>query len=94
MTRRLTTSNIVLRFDMRTSPLCKDTSADRYRAALDIASWADNQMVNVVDVSEHHTTCDGFLSAPLQLAGMVIASSNRIRVSVSALLVPLHNPLR
>ena len=94
MTRRTTTSNIVLRFDMRTSPLCKDTSADRYRAALDMASWADNQMVNVVGLSEHHTTCDGFLSAPLQLAGMVIACTKRIRVSVSALLVPLHNPLR
>ena len=94
MSHRTTTSNIVLRFDMRTSPLCKDTSADRYRAALDMASWADNQMVNVVGLSEHHTTCDGFLSAPLQLAGMVIACTKRIRVSVSALLVPLHNPLR
>jgi len=79
---------------MRGSPLCKDTSADRYRAALDMASWADNQMVNVVGLSEHHNTSDGFLSAPLQLAGMMIACTKRIRVSVSALLVPLHNPLR
>ena len=94
MTRPLTPSNIVLRFDMRSSPLCKDTSADRYRTALDMASWADSQMINVVGLSEHHNASDGFLSAPLQLAGMMIARTKRVRVSVSALLVPLHNPLR
>ena len=94
MTRPLTPSNIVLRFDMRSSPLCKDTSADRYRTALDMTSWADSQVINVVGLSEHHNASDGFLSAPLQLAGMMIARTKRVRVSVSALLVPLHNPLR
>ena len=94
MTRSSTTSNIILRFDMRSSPLCKDTPSDRYRAALDMASWADSQLVSVVGLSEHHNTSDGFLSAPLQLAGMMISRTKRVRVSVSALLVPLHSPLR
>ena len=86
--------NIVLRFDMRSSPECPDTSADRYRAALDMASWADRNSVDVIGLSEHHDTTDGFLSAPLQLAGMMIAATQRIRINVSALLVPLHDPLR
>ena len=89
-----TTNNIVIRFDMRSSPLCNDASADRYQAALEMATWADDQVINVVGLSEHHYTSDGFLSAPLQLAGMMIALTKRIRVSVSALLVPLHDPLR
>jgi alkanesulfonate monooxygenase SsuD/methylene tetrahydromethanopterin reductase-like flavin-dependent oxidoreductase (luciferase family) len=94
MTVPSTTSNIVIRFDMRSSPQCKDTSADRYRAALEMATWADSQLVNIIGLSEHHNTSDGFLSAPLQLAGMMVALTKRIRVSVSALLVPLHDPLR
>lgn len=86
--------NIVLRFDMRRSPQCTEDNADRYRAAVEMAAWADDNAVDVVGLSEHHATEDGFLSAPLQLAGMMIARTRRVRVSVSALLVPLHDPLR
>jgi hypothetical protein len=51
MTRPSNASNIVIRFDMRSSPLCKKTSEDRYWAALDMATWADNQVINVVGLS-------------------------------------------
>ncbi len=86
--------NIVLRFDMRSSPGCPDSQSDRYRAAVDMAAWADKHAIDVVGLSEHHDTADGFLSAPLALAGMMLARTRRVRVSVSALLVPLHDPLR
>ena len=59
-----------------------------------MAAWADQHTVDVVGLSEHHDTRDGFLSAPLALAGMMCAQTQRVRVSVSALLVPLHDPLR
>ncbi len=85
---------IVLRFDMRSSPKSPDTSAARYQAALDMARWADRNTIDVIGLSEHHDTTDGFLSAPLQLAGMMSAATQRVRISVSALLVPLHDPLR
>lgn len=86
--------NIVLRFDMRTAPDCPDSQADRYAAAIDMAAWADKCQVDVVGLSEHHDTGDGFLSAPLVLAGMMATRTQRVRISVSALLVPLHDPLR
>jgi alkanesulfonate monooxygenase SsuD/methylene tetrahydromethanopterin reductase-like flavin-dependent oxidoreductase (luciferase family) len=86
--------NIVLRFDMRSAPQCPDTPTDRYQTAVEMASWADRNTVDVVGLSEHHNTEDGFLSAPLQLAGLMIARTENIRISVSALLVPLHDPLR
>ncbi len=86
--------NIVLRFDMRSSPQCTDLPAARYKAALEMATWADRNTVDVIGLSEHHHTVDGFLSAPLQLAGMMIARTQKIRVCVSALLVPLHDPVR
>jgi alkanesulfonate monooxygenase SsuD/methylene tetrahydromethanopterin reductase-like flavin-dependent oxidoreductase (luciferase family) len=86
--------NIVLRFDMRSAPHCTDSAADRYTAALEMAAWADKNTVDVVGLSEHHDSTDGFLSAPLQFAGMMIARTHRVRISVSALLVPLHDPMR
>ncbi len=86
--------NIVLRYDMRSAPDCPDAQSDLYRAAIEMAAWADEQPFDVVGLSEHHDTHDGFLSAPLQLAGMMLARTSRVRVSVSALLVPLHDPLR
>ena len=86
--------NIVLRFDMRCAPQCPDSQTSRYQAAIAMASWADQNSVDVIGLSEHHATEDGFLSAPLQLAGMMAAVTQRIRISVSALLVPLHDPVR
>lgn len=86
--------NIVLRFDMRAAPSAPDSHAERYRAAIDMARWADRRQIDVVGLSEHHQADDGFLSAPLQLAGMMAAVTERVRISVSALLVPLHDPLR
>jgi alkanesulfonate monooxygenase SsuD/methylene tetrahydromethanopterin reductase-like flavin-dependent oxidoreductase (luciferase family) len=86
--------NIVLRFDMRCAPQCPNTPAERYRCALEMSQWADRNAVDVVGLSEHHNTTDGFLSAPLQMAGMIAALTSRVRISVSALLVPLHDPLR
>ncbi|MDE0950020.1 MAG: LLM class flavin-dependent oxidoreductase [Halioglobus sp.] len=86
--------NIVLRFDMRKAPQCTETVSDRYRTAIEMACWADRNTVDVIGLSEHHNTSDGFLSAPLQLAGMMVARTQRVRISVSALLVPLHDPVR
>jgi alkanesulfonate monooxygenase SsuD/methylene tetrahydromethanopterin reductase-like flavin-dependent oxidoreductase (luciferase family) len=86
--------NLVLRFDMRRAPFCKDKEQERYQAAIDMAVWADTNNFDVVGLSEHHDTEDAFLSAPLSLASMIVARTERIRVSVSALLVPLHDPLR
>ena len=85
--------NIVLRFDMRRAPYCPESSAQRYQTAIEMANWADG-LVDIVGLSEHHCTEDGFLSAPLQLAGMMAAGTRKVRISVSALLVPLHDPLR
>ena len=40
--------NIVLRFDMRRSPQCPDNLVERYRAAIEMAAWADDNTVDVV----------------------------------------------
>lgn len=85
---------IVLQFDLRHSPDSTESASERYRACLDMVQWADNNPVSVVGFSEHHNTEDGFLSAPLMMAMAAASRTQRIRISVSALLLPLLDPVR
>ena len=45
-------------------------------------------------LSEHHAAPDGYLPSPLVLGAAVAARTTRIPIWVSALLVPLHDPVR
>ncbi len=71
----------------------KEESA-RYQAAIEMAAWADAQGFGTVNLEEHHCADNGWLPSPLTMAAMVIARTRNVRVSVSALLVTLYDPLR
>ncbi len=75
------------------APTPKEESL-RYRAALDMAAFADRHGFSVVSVEEHHVAENGWLPSPLLLAGMIVARTERIAVNVTALLVPLYDPIR
>jgi alkanesulfonate monooxygenase SsuD/methylene tetrahydromethanopterin reductase-like flavin-dependent oxidoreductase (luciferase family) len=68
--------------------------ARTYQAALDMAEYVDQQGFAQVVLSEHHGTEVGWLPAPLAMAGMVLARTKRIGVSISALILPLHDAKR
>ena len=68
--------------------------AKAYQSALDMAGYADEHGFAQVVLSEHHGTEVGWLPAPLAMAGMVLARTKRLGVSVSALILPLHDPKR
>lgn len=85
---------VVLQFDMRAAPNCPDTAAERYRACLEMVRWADEQPVSVVGFSEHHNSEDAFLSSPLVMAMAAVAVTKRVAINVSALQLPLHDPIR
>ncbi len=86
--------NAALRINM--TGLCEDPAeeAERYRAAIDMAVFAEDRGFSTVSLEEHHCAASGWLPAPLTLAAMVIARTQRIRVNVTALLVTLHDPIR
>ncbi|MFG3253504.1 LLM class flavin-dependent oxidoreductase [Streptomyces sp. NPDC048172] len=67
---------------------------DRYRAALDMAAYADDQGITSLVVEEHHGSPDGWLPSPLPLAGAFLGRTRRIAVSACAVLAPLYDPLR
>ncbi|MFF2555899.1 LLM class flavin-dependent oxidoreductase [Nocardia sp. NPDC058058] len=66
----------------------------RYRAAIEMAEYADRHGFAAVSCEEHHLSGTGWLPSPLVLAGAVAARTERVAVTISALLVPLYDPIR
>jgi alkanesulfonate monooxygenase SsuD/methylene tetrahydromethanopterin reductase-like flavin-dependent oxidoreductase (luciferase family) len=85
---------IGLRFDLRVPPFGSASHAQLYRACLDMAQWADEQRLDFIALSEHHGVEDGFMSAPIAVASAIAGRTRNIGISIAALLVPLHDPVR
>src|SRR5258708_31282168 len=83
-----------MRYDLRAPSFATGTMAARYEACLEQCAFADSHGIPMAVVSGHHGVEDGYLPAPLLLAGAILARTRSMRVGVQALLVPLHDPLR
>ncbi|MFE1438552.1 LLM class flavin-dependent oxidoreductase [Streptomyces sp. NPDC058739] len=68
--------------------------AARYRAALEMAAYADEHGITTVQTEEHHGVADNWLPSPFAFAGAVLGATRRLAVTVSAVIGPLHDPLR
>ncbi|MFJ9807075.1 LLM class flavin-dependent oxidoreductase [Streptomyces sp. NPDC101158] len=66
----------------------------RYRAAVEMAVHADAHGVDTVQTEEHHGAANNWLPSPFVFAGAVFGATRRIAVTVSAIIGPLHDPLR
>lgn len=86
--------SLQLRFDMRRPPSAATAAPELYAAALEMSAWADRVGFDSVVLSEHHGVDDGFLPSPVVMGAAVAARTDRILLSIAALLVPLHDPLR
>jgi alkanesulfonate monooxygenase SsuD/methylene tetrahydromethanopterin reductase-like flavin-dependent oxidoreductase (luciferase family) len=84
----------MIRFDCRCPAFSPAEPTELFQAALDMAEWADQQELTAIVLSEHHGTDDGYLPAPLVMAGAMVGRTRRIPINVAALLVPLHHPVR
>lgn len=85
---------LVLRFNMIQPGLERREMASRYQAFVDMAGHGDAHGIDVVSLEEHHGADNGWSPSPLVSAGLIFGRTKRIGVSISALLVPLHDPLR
>lgn len=68
--------------------------AQRYQAFVDMAEYADQHGFAMITLEEHHGAENGWSPSPLVMAGLVFGRCKSIGISLSALLVPLHDPLR
>jgi alkanesulfonate monooxygenase SsuD/methylene tetrahydromethanopterin reductase-like flavin-dependent oxidoreductase (luciferase family) len=71
-----------------------DEMSARYQAAVEMAAYAEQHGFDLVNLEEHHGVPNGWSPAPLVLAGLILGRTSRLAVSIAALLLPLHDPLR
>ena len=84
----------MLRFNCVQPGLEPNEMADRYGAMLDMCQALDELGGGMVSLEEHHGAFNGWSSSPLTMAAAILARTKSVSVSISALLVPLHDPLR
>jgi alkanesulfonate monooxygenase SsuD/methylene tetrahydromethanopterin reductase-like flavin-dependent oxidoreductase (luciferase family) len=80
-------------FDMR-APGFGALPAELYSAALEMVAFADKIGVSRVNVMEHHASEDGYLPAPFVMGGGVAARTKQCRISLGAVILPLHDPVK
>lgn len=84
----------VVRFNLVEPGATPASLSARYRAALDMAAYADEHGITTVQTEEHHGVENNWLPSPFAFAAAVFGATSRIAVTVSAVIGPLHDPLR
>lgn len=82
----------MLHFDMR-APAIGPPAPELYRAAVEMAAWADDRGLLSVVISEHHGSEDGYLPSPLVLGGAIAAVTKNAMISINALVLTLRDPV-
>ena len=83
-----------LRFDLRNPEMAATSTADRFAAALDMATWADGLGCVNITLSEHHGSPDGYLPSPVPLLAAMAARTQNVGFMVAALIAPFYDPIR
>lgn len=83
-----------LRYALRRPAWAKSSHAELYRTCLDQCEWGDRLGFYSAMISEHHGSEDGYMSSPMVLGAAIAARTKDIRIYISALIAPLHNPVR
>ncbi|MFP3987646.1 LLM class flavin-dependent oxidoreductase [Streptomyces sp. E11-3] len=84
----------VVRFNLVDPDATPDALSARYRAAIEMAAYGDDRGISTVQTEEHHGAVNNWLPSPFAFAGAVFGATRRLAVTVSAVIGPLHDPLR
>ena len=87
-------TTFVTRYDFRAPGASPEQRRELFARALEQAAYVDRHGQAALMLSEHHVSPDGYLPSPLPVAGAFAAVTERISISVAALLVNLYDPLR
>jgi len=66
----------------------------RYRAGIELSLFVDRHGFDGVTLEEHHSTGVGWSPTPLLNAAAILAVTDKVAVSITALLLPLYDPVR
>jgi alkanesulfonate monooxygenase SsuD/methylene tetrahydromethanopterin reductase-like flavin-dependent oxidoreductase (luciferase family) len=65
-----------------------------YGACIEQCSWADRLGFSTVMLAEHHCAASGYLPSPFVLGAAIASRTQHMRIRLSAVVAPLHNPVR
>ncbi|WP_241831128.1 LLM class flavin-dependent oxidoreductase [Parafrankia soli] len=88
------TDMLALRLNLTQPGLDPSEMSARHQAALEMCAHVEEHGFDLVNLEEHHGVDNGWSPAPLALAGLVLGRCSRLPVSIAALLLPLHDPIR
>ena len=83
-----------IRQDFRAPSFGPTTQAEIYSEAMAQYRWADEMGFDFAVISEHHGLEDGWIPSPIVAAAAVAGATRRIPILLSAVIVPLHDPIR
>ena len=84
----------LMRFNMVMPELDRAENGRRHQAMLEMCRYGDANGFSGISLEEHHGAFNGWSSSPLILAGLIFGASTNLSITISALLVPLHDPIR
>jgi alkanesulfonate monooxygenase SsuD/methylene tetrahydromethanopterin reductase-like flavin-dependent oxidoreductase (luciferase family) len=87
-------TSFVTRYDFRAPGADPATRQEIFARAVEQAAYAERHGMGALMLSEHHTADDGYLPSPIPVAAAFAAVTSTIPISIAALLVNLHDPLR
>ena len=82
-----------LMFDLRSAPF-GTPHEQLYPAALDMIEFADRKGFDNVILAEHHGSIDGYCPVPAVFAAAAGARTRDIMITLCALVLPLHDPVK
>jgi alkanesulfonate monooxygenase SsuD/methylene tetrahydromethanopterin reductase-like flavin-dependent oxidoreductase (luciferase family) len=85
---------LCMRHDLRAPAFGPASMGEIYAAAIEQYRWADERGWDFAVLSEHHGIDDGWVPAPLTMAAHLLGATKRITALISAVVVPLHDPVR
>ncbi len=83
-----------IRQDFRAPSFGPTSQAEIYSEAMAQYRWADEIGFDFAVISEHHGLEDGWMPSPIVAAAAVAGATKRIPIMLSAIIVPLHDPIR
>ncbi len=84
----------VARFNCIQPGLEPTEMSQRHQAAIAMAEHADDHGFTTITLEEHHGAENGWSPSPMIMASAMLARTTTVSVTISALLVPLHDPIR
>lgn len=81
-------------YDFRNPAQWRKPWEDFYAESLDQIVWAEKLGYRSVWLTEHHFIDDGYTPSPLVISGAIGARTTEMRIAMSLMLLPLHDPVR